>query len=88
MVTETLDEEAIDYFLNHQDQLFSEPVCGNAEEAEDFLTDCLAVICDTEKEVAEYLGDSMDIDGMAMDELLQSPEVFSLDDGRYLVVEG
>ena len=60
------DEVCLNYFLEHQSQLFDENVADSLEEAEAFLEDCMAVICDNIKE---------------------AEEVFSLPDGRYLVVE-
>ncbi len=87
-MTNQMDELALQTFLQNQLQLFPEPVAETEEEAEYFLEDCLAVIVDSKEDVMEYLGDSMDIEGMSMAEILDSPEVFALEDGRYLVVEG
>lgn len=82
------DEICIAYFLEHQSQLFDEPVADSPEEAEEFLSDCMAVVCKNLKEVKEYLDESgADISGMSNQELEEAQEVFSLPDGRYLVVE-
>lgn len=82
------DEICIDYFLEHQSQLFDEPVADSPEEAEEFLSDCMAVVCKNLKEVKEYLDESgADISGMSNQEIEEAQEVFSLPDGRYLVVE-
>ena len=57
---EQFDEVCLNYFLKHQSQLFREKVASSLEEAEEFLEDCMAVVCDS---------------------------LFTLPDGRYLVVE-
>lgn len=82
------DEICIRYFLEHQSQLFDEPVAESPEEAEEFLSDCMAVICRNLREVKEYLDESgADITGMNDQDIEEAEEVFSLPDGRYLVVE-
>lgn len=82
------DEICLNYFLEHQTQLFREEVASTPEEAEEFLDDCMAVICDTLQEVKDYLDESgADICGMSLREIEEASEVFSLPDGRYLVVE-
>lgn len=73
------------FFLEHQDQLFDEPVAETVSEAEDFLAECFAEIFDSPEDVAEYLEENgMDIEDP--DEIDSISEVFSLPDGRYLVV--
>ena len=37
------DEAVVQYFLEHQMQLFKENVAESPEEAEEFLEDCMAV---------------------------------------------
>lgn len=82
------DEICIRYFLKHQSQLFDEPVAETPEEAEEFLSDCMAVICRNLREVKEYLDESgADITGMSDQDIEDAGEVFVLPDGRYLVVE-
>ncbi len=82
------DEVVLKYFLEHQGQLYDEPVADNLEEAETFLDDCMAVVCKNLKEVKEYLDESgADISGMSNEEIEEAEEVFTLPDGRYLVVE-
>lgn len=82
------DEICITYFLEHQSQLFDEPVAESPEEAEEFLEDCMAAVCRDLKEVKEYLDESgADITGMSDREIREAQEVFELPDGRYLVVE-
>jgi hypothetical protein len=83
------DEEVLNYFLEHQQQLFSENVADTPEEAEEFLDDCMAVVCEDICEVKEYFEeDGMDIAGMSDDDILEASEVFALPSGRYLIVEG
>ena len=82
------DEICLEYFLEHQEQLFPEQVAESLEEAEEFLEDCMAVVCKNKKEVRAYFEEEgADIAGMSMDELLEASEVFALPDGRYLIVE-
>lgn len=82
------DEVCLNYFLKHQNQLFREAVAFSQEEAEEFLEDCLAVVCDSLQEVKDYLDESgADVAGMSLKEIEEASEVFSLPDGRYLVVE-
>lgn len=82
------DEECLNYFLKHQEQLFREPVAETPEEAEEFLADCMAVICNNIKEVRAYFEEEgADISGMGTEELAEASEVFALPDGRYLIVE-
>ncbi len=82
------DEVCLNYFLEHQSQLFDENVADSLEETEAFLEDCMAVICDNIKEVKQFLDESgADVSGMSNHEIEEAEEVFSLPDGRYLVVE-
>ena len=82
------DEVCLNYFLEHQSQLFDENVADSLEEAEAFLEDCMAVICDNIKEVKQFLDESgADVSGMSNHEIEEAEEVCSLPDGRYLVVE-
>ena len=48
------DETCLEYFLAHQEQLLPEPVAETMEEAEEFLEDCMAVVCKNLKEVNFY----------------------------------
>ncbi len=84
----TYDKLTVDTFLKNQLQLFPEQVADNQEEAQEFLEDLCALVCKNKKEVLNYLKEEMDVEGMTDQELLASPEVFALDDGRYLIVEG
>ena len=78
-------EECLKTFLKKQGQLFDEPVAGTMEEAEDFL----AVVVDSLSAVRDYLEESgMDASGMSDEELEETAEVFALEDGTYLIVEG
>lgn len=82
------DEVCINYFLERQTQLFREKVAETPEEAEDFLEDCMAVVCDSLQEVKDYLDESgADVTGMSLSDVEEADEVFTLPDGRFLVVE-
>ena len=82
------DEICLNYFLKHQTQLFREEVASTQEEAEEFLEDCLAVVCESLQEVKDYLDESgADVADMSLKEIEEASEGFSLPDGRYLVVE-
>lgn len=82
------DEVCLDAFLAQQEKLFKEPVAESPEEAEEFLEDCMAVVCRNLKEVRTYFEDEgADIAGMSNVELAEAAEVFALPDGRYLIVE-
>ena len=83
------DEACLEYFLAHQEQLLPEPLAETMEEAEEFLEDCMAVVCKNIKEVRDYFDEAgSDISGMSDDELMDQSEVFAIADGRFLVVEG
>ena len=83
------DEEVLNTFLEKQAQLFSEEVAQTPESAEEFLEDCMAVVCEDIHEVRDYFEDAgSDISGMSDDELLDQSEVFSMPSGRFLIVEG
>lgn len=82
------DEMCLNCFLEHQSQLLREPVAETIEEAEEFLEDCMAVVCKDIKEVRAYFEEEgADIAGMSLEELKDASEVFPLPDGRFLVVE-
>ena len=82
-------EECINTFLEKQGQLFPQPVAESFEEAEAFLEDCMAAVVDSIDEVREYLDDmGADVEGMSDEELDEASEVFTLPDGKYLIVEG
>lgn len=83
------DDKVLKIFLQNQLQLFPEAVAETMEEAEFFLEDCMAVVCSSKREVREYFEEAgLDIAGMNDAELLEQSEVFDLEDGRYLIVEG
>ena len=75
-------EECINTFLENQEQLFPQPVAESYEAAEAFLEDCMAQVVDSIEEVRE------DVEGMSDEELEDASEVFTLPDGKYLIVEG
>lgn len=82
------DDEVLEYFLENQGQLFAEDVAENLEEAEEFLSDCMAVVCKNIHEVRDYFEEIADVTGMSDEELLEAEEVFELPSGRFLIVEG
>ncbi len=83
------DEECLQTFLEKQGQLFDEPVAGTMEEAEAFLEDCMATVVNNIEEVKRFLEEEgMDVEGMSMEEVEESAEVFALPSGQYLIVEG
>ena len=82
------DEICVQIFLKDQLKLLPEVVAETPEEAEEFLEDCMAVVCKNLKEVKAYFEEEgADIEGMSMQELEEASEVFALPDGRYLIVE-
>lgn len=82
------DEVVLETFLKKQSQLFRENVAETREEAEEFLEDCMAVVCENLKEVRAYFDEvGTDIADLGTEELEDAAEVFALPDGRYLVVE-
>ena len=83
------DDEVLEVFLEKQGQLFPENVAETLEEAEEFLEDCMAVVCKNLKEVREYFEEAgTDIAEMSNEDLLDACEVFELPSGRFLIVEG
>ena len=78
----------LDVFLKNQLQLLPEEVAGSREEAEEFLEDCMAVVCDNIREVREYFDEIADVSDMSDEDLEHASEVFPIGDGRYLIVEG
>ncbi len=82
------DEAVLDAFLEQQCKLFPEEVAGTREEADDFLTECMAVVVNSKKEVWDYFEEEgIDIAEMDEDDILEADEVFDIGDGRYLIVE-
>lgn len=83
------DKECVKYFFEHQSQLFGKNILEDIEEAEEFLEDCMAVVCKNIKEVRVFFEDEgADIGELSDEELKEAAEVFALSDGRFLVVEG
>lgn len=82
------DEKVVEVFLEKQLQLFPEEVATTAEEAVDFLEECMAVVVNGKKEVWEYFDEEgIDISDMDENDILSASEVFDIGDGRYLIVE-
>ncbi|MGN0471243.1 MAG: glyoxalase [Lachnospiraceae bacterium] len=83
------DDAVLSCFLKDQLKLFPEKVAETREEAEEFLTDCLAVVLQSEADVMEYFEEEgVDLEDRDADALLEIEEVFAVGDGRYLIVEG
>lgn len=62
------DKECVTYFFEHQSQLFGKNIFEDIEEAEEFLEDCMAVVCKNLREVREYFEEAgTDISGMSKD---------------------
>lgn len=87
MINEKMDRMAVETFLKEQTKLFDEPVAETYEEAEEFLTDMLAVIVDNISETREYLDEAgMDVSELKDEDMSEVSEVFPLEDGRYLIL--
>ncbi len=81
------DEACLEYFLQNQSQLFKESVAETLEEAEEFLEDCMAVVCKDIREVRACLEEEgTDIAEMGDRDIEDASEVFSLPDGRFLLI--
>ena len=81
------EKDVLNYFLENQGQLFDEEIASTPDEASDFLEESMSVVVENIEEVIEYFDEmGADTDGLSEDEIVQQPEVFSLHDGRYLVV--
>ena len=81
-------EECINTFLENQEQLFPQAVAESYEAAEAFLEDCMAQVVDSIEEVREYLEEAgADVEGMSDEELEDASEVFTLPDGKYLIIK-
>lgn len=82
------DDKVLQCFLDNQLKLLPEQVAVDPEEADEFLADCMAVVVDSAKEVAEYFEEEgVDLEGMDMEAMLELEEVFAVGDGRFLIVE-
>ncbi len=82
------DEIILETFLANQGKLFDEPVAETLEEADEFLQDCMAQICDNIKEVRKYWEEEgVDMEGVSDEALKEELEVFEIPDGRFLIVE-
>lgn len=83
------DNAVLECFLENQLQLFPHPVAETMEEAEGFLEECLAVVVDSlEDVIAFFEEEGIDMEGAMDEEILEADEVFTIGDGRYLIVEG
>lgn len=83
------DNAVLDAFLENQTKLYPEEVAATREEADDFLTEVMAVVVNSPKEVWDYFDEEcIDTEGADEYEILEADEVFDIGDGRYLIVEG
>ena len=82
------DITVLNAFLEKQLELYPEEVAQTPDEAEEFLADICAAVADTPRDLIEYLEEvGVDTDGMSMEELMDMPEIMSVGDGRYLILE-
>lgn len=82
------DESVLKAFLRMQNDIFDEQVADSLEEAEAFLEDCFAVVCNNIKEVRAYFKEEgVDLCGMNNAQLQEAEEVHELPDGRFLILE-
>lgn len=82
------DDAVLKCFLENQLKLVPQEVAFDEEEADEFLMDVMAVVCDSAADVNAYFEEEgVDMEGMSEEELLEAAEVFEVGDGRYLIVE-
>jgi hypothetical protein len=75
-------------FLENQEKLTGEAVVETQEEAMEFLEECMAQVFNSPAEIRDYWeAMGMDAAELSDEEIIEELEVFSLPDGRYLVVE-
>ena len=82
------DDIIVQTFLKKQLKLLPELVAETEEEAQYFLEDVCAIVCDDKNDVIEYVRDEMDASDLSDEQILDLEEVFKIPDGRYLIVEG
>ncbi|MBQ9341012.1 MAG: glyoxalase [Lachnospiraceae bacterium] len=83
------DEECLKAFMDNQEKLIGRKEFTTLEDADEFLSDVMAVKLESVNDVREYLIDAgMDAYGLSDEELCMEAEVFKLPSGKYLVVEG
>lgn len=83
------DDAVLETFLEKQGQLFDENVAETLDEADDFLSDVLAVVADNKDEVIEYFEEEgLDMQTAEGEDIFEADEVFAISDGRYLIVQG
>lgn len=79
------EKSVLETFIKNQGQLFDKKVAESLEEADEFLDMMMATVVDNEKQLKSYF-DELGVD--TEDDILNAAEVFKLDDGRFLIVEG
>lgn len=84
-----INESYAKTFLDNQSKLFDEPVATTIDEAKEFLEEVMAVVVNDVDELRDYFEEAgIDSEDMSDEELMDSLEVFRLEDGKILVVEG
>ncbi len=84
-----INEKYAKSFLDNQGKLFDQEVATTIDEAIEFLEDVMAIVVEDVDELRDYFEDNgTDTEGMSDEELLNSLEVFVMEDGKILVVEG
>ena len=84
----TYDEATLKCFLDNQEKLFPQPVANTIEEADDFLTECMAVVCENVNEIWDFFDEEgLDLGEYTKKTIVDADEVFDIGDGRYLIVE-
>ncbi len=87
-MTEQFDDAVLQCFLDKQEQLLYKKVFSTKEEVRDFLEEGMAVVVGSVKEVWEFFEEEgLDTYGLKGKKILEASEVFTVGDGRYLVVE-
>ena len=79
------EKSVLETFIKKQVLLFDEVVAEPLEEADEFLDFMMVTVVDNEKQLKSYF-DELGVD--TEDDILNAAEVFKLDDGRFLIVEG
>ena len=80
-------EMCANVFLKEHEKLIGCEVLFDVEEAAEFLENNDMSICESAKEVREYLETAgADISGVSDKDVIEETEVFKLPDGRFFVV--
>ena len=83
------DRLVLETFLREQERLFPEPVAETEEDAESYLEENAAAVCESLEDVRSCLEEAgMDVSDLDDEDLEEAEEVFPIPDGRYLVLLG